>query len=49
MTPVTGAYGFSMASNYNRLARPPVLFARDGEVRAVVRRESIEDLLRLEP
>ncbi len=49
VTPVTGAYGFSMASNYNRLARPPVLFARDGEVRVVVRRERIEDLLRLEP
>ena len=49
VTPVTGAYGFSMASNYNRVPRPPVLFAADGDVRVVVRREQIEDLLRLEP
>jgi diaminopimelate decarboxylase len=48
-TPVTGAYGFSMASNYNRLPRPPVVFVRDGTARVVVRRERIEDLLRLEP
>ncbi len=47
-TPVTGAYGFSMASNYNRVGRPPVVFVRDGEARLVVRRETIEDLLRLE-
>ncbi len=47
-TPVTGAYGFSMASNYNRLGRPPVVFVRDGAARAVVRRETIDDLLRLE-
>ncbi|HUY06075.1 MAG TPA: diaminopimelate decarboxylase [Acidimicrobiales bacterium] len=49
ITPVTGAYGFSMASNYNRVCRPPVLFVADGEVKVVVRRETIEDLLRLEP
>ncbi len=48
-TPVTGAYGYSMASNYNRLGRPPVVFVRDGTARVVVRRETIEDLLRLEP
>ncbi len=48
-TPVTGAYGFSMASNYNRVGRPPVLFVRGGAVREVVRRETVEDLLRLEP
>ncbi|MCU1491142.1 MAG: Diaminopimelate decarboxylase [Acidimicrobiaceae bacterium] len=48
-TPVTGAYGHSMASNYNRLGRPPVLFVRGGEARVVVRRETVEDLLRLEP
>jgi diaminopimelate decarboxylase len=47
-TPVTGAYGWSMASNYNRLARPPVMFVRNGEARVVVRREGIEDLLRLD-
>lgn len=48
-TPVTGAYGFSMASNYNRLGRPPVVFVRGGHARVVVRREEIADLLRLEP
>jgi diaminopimelate decarboxylase len=46
---VTGAYGFSMASNYNRVCRPPVVFVRDGRATVVVRRETIEDLLRLEP
>jgi diaminopimelate decarboxylase len=47
-TPVTGAYGYSMASNYNRVLRPPVVFVSDGRARAVVRRETIEDLLALE-
>ncbi|MGH9297269.1 MAG: diaminopimelate decarboxylase, partial [Acidimicrobiales bacterium] len=47
--PVTGAYGFAMASNYNRVGRPPVVFVRDGSARVVVRRETVEDLLRLEP
>ena len=45
-TPVTGAYGHSMASNYNKLTRPPVVFAADGTARLVVRRETYEDLLR---
>jgi diaminopimelate decarboxylase len=45
-TPVTGAYGHSMASNYNKLTRPPVVFVRDGEARLVVRRETYGDLLR---
>ncbi|MGD0742932.1 MAG: diaminopimelate decarboxylase [Acidimicrobiales bacterium] len=49
VTPVTGAYGFSMASNYNRLGRPAVVFVRDGRARCVVRRETVGDLLRLEP
>lgn len=44
-TPVTGAYGHSMASNYNKLTRPPVLFVRDGAARLVVRRETYEDLV----
>jgi diaminopimelate decarboxylase len=43
--PVTGAYGHSMGSNYNKLGRPPVVFVRDGEARLVVRRESYDDLL----
>lgn len=44
-TPVTGAYGHSMASNYNKLPRPPIVFVRDGEARLVVRRETYDDLL----
>jgi diaminopimelate decarboxylase len=47
-TPVTGAYSHSMASNYNRLPRPAVVFVRDGHARVVVRRETPDDLLRLE-
>ncbi|MGZ4740575.1 MAG: diaminopimelate decarboxylase [Ilumatobacteraceae bacterium] len=47
-TPVTGAYGYSMASNYNMLTRPPVVFAGNGTARPVLRRESMEDLLRCE-
>ena len=44
-TPVTGAYGYSMASNYNKVPRPAVVFVRDGAARVVVRRESLDDLL----
>jgi diaminopimelate decarboxylase len=47
-TPVTGAYGHSMASNYNKVPRPPVVFVADGEAREVVRRETLDDLLRLD-
>jgi diaminopimelate decarboxylase len=47
-TPVTGAYGHSMGSNYNKVLRPPVVFARDGDARLVVRRETHDDLLRLD-
>jgi diaminopimelate decarboxylase len=43
-TPVTGAYGYSMANNYNGVPRPPVIFCRDGDARVVVRRETYEDL-----
>lgn len=43
--PVTGAYGQSMGSNYNKITRPPVVFCRDGDARLVVRRESFDDLL----
>ncbi|HAX81066.1 MAG TPA: diaminopimelate decarboxylase [Actinobacteria bacterium] len=45
-TPVTGAYGHSMGSNYNKMPRPAVVFARSGDARVVVRRESPEDLIR---
>lgn len=41
---VTGAYNYSMASNYNRLPRPPVIMVRDGEARVAVRRETYEDI-----
>ena len=47
-TPVTGAYGYSMASNYNRVPRPAVVFVADGVARVVLRRETFEDLARLE-
>lgn len=43
---VTGAYNYSMASNYNRLPRPPVIMVKEGRSRVVVRRESYEDLIR---
>ncbi len=45
-TPVTGAYGHSMGSNYNKVPRPPVVFVMDGQARLVVRRERYDDLLR---
>ena len=44
-TPVTGAYGHSMGSNYNKILRPAVVFCRDGDARMVVRRETYDDLL----
>ena len=45
-TPVTGAYGHSMGSNYNKVRRPAVVFVADGRARLVVRRESYDDLMR---
>jgi diaminopimelate decarboxylase len=47
-TPVTGAYGHSMGSNYNHVLRPAVVFVADGDAREVVRRETFEDLVRRE-
>lgn len=46
--PVTGAYGYSMASNYNKVPRPAVVFVHQGKSRLVVRRETLEDLTRLD-
>ena len=46
--PATGAYGRSMASNYNHVPRPSVVAVKDGKARIIVRRESIEDLLALD-
>jgi diaminopimelate decarboxylase len=43
-TPATGAYGYSLANNYNGVPRPPVIFCRAGHARMVVRRESYDDL-----
>jgi diaminopimelate decarboxylase len=45
VTPVTGAYGYAMANNYNGVPRPPVIFCRDGDARVVVRRETYADLM----
>ncbi|MDA8393073.1 MAG: diaminopimelate decarboxylase [Actinomycetota bacterium] len=48
-TPVTGAYGYSMASTYNRVPRPAVVFVSpEGEPRVVLRRETAQDLMSLE-
>ncbi|MBQ8383013.1 MAG: diaminopimelate decarboxylase [Clostridia bacterium] len=41
---VTGAYNYSMASNYNRVPRPAMIFVKDGEDRLVIRRETYEDV-----
>lgn len=48
VTPATGAYHRSMASNYNHVPRPPVIAIKGGQARIIVRRESEEDLLRLD-
>jgi len=47
-TPVTGAYAHSMASNYNKVVRPAVVFVHEGSARLVVRREDFDDLVRLD-
>ena len=44
----TGAYGYSMANNYNRISKPAVVFAKDGRARIVIKRENYLDQLRLE-
>jgi diaminopimelate decarboxylase len=46
--PATGAYGRSMASNYNHIPRPAVVAVKDGVARLITRRESISDLLSLD-
>jgi len=46
--PVTGAYCRSLASNYNHVGRPPVIAVCDGQARVIVRRETVDDLLRLD-
>ena len=44
-TPVTGAYGYTMASNYNRVTKPAVVMVKDGQARLILRRETFADLL----
>jgi diaminopimelate decarboxylase len=44
----TGAYGRSMASNYNHVPRPPVVAVSEGAARVIVRRETVDDLLALD-
>jgi diaminopimelate decarboxylase len=46
--PATGAYGYAMASNYNKAPRPAVVLVRGGEAHEIVRRETFDDLIRLE-
>ncbi len=48
VTPATGAYGYSMASNYNRQPRPAVVMVKDGSAKIIIRRESYEDLIELD-
>jgi diaminopimelate decarboxylase len=42
----TGAYNYSMASNYNRIPRPAVVMIKDGVDKLVVKRETYEDILK---
>jgi diaminopimelate decarboxylase len=46
--PATGAYGYTMASNYNKMRRPAIVLVKDGADRLIVRRETYEDLVRLD-
>jgi diaminopimelate decarboxylase len=48
VTPATGAYGYVMANNYNRIPKPAVVMVKDGQARVIIRRETYEDLVRLE-
>jgi diaminopimelate decarboxylase len=46
--PATGAYTYSMANNYNRITRPPIVLVEDGKATEIVRRETQDDLLRFD-
>jgi len=48
VTPATGAYGYSMSSNYNGQTRPAVLFVKDGAAQVIIKRETYEDLVHLQ-
>jgi diaminopimelate decarboxylase len=47
-TPSTGAYGYAMANNYNRQPRPGVILVKEGKVKTIIRRETYDDLIRLD-
>jgi diaminopimelate decarboxylase len=47
-TPSTGAYGYAMANNYNRQPRPGVILVKEGRAKAIIRRETYDDLIRLD-
>lgn len=47
-TPSTGAYGYAMANNYNRQPRPSVILVKEGKVKTLIRRETYDDLIRLD-
>jgi len=42
----TGAYNYSMSSNYNRIPRPAVVLVKDGKARVIVKREDYNDIIR---
>jgi diaminopimelate decarboxylase len=42
----TGAYNYSMSSNYNRLPKPAVVMVKGGKTRVAVKRETLEDIIR---
>ena len=42
----TGAYNYSMSSNYNRVPRPEVLMVKDGSIRTIIKRETYEDVVK---
>lgn len=44
----TGAYGYAMANNYNRIPRPAVVFVENGEAKLVIKRETYEDIIKLD-
>lgn len=48
VVPATGAYTYSMASNYNRIARPPIVMVEGGRDTVIVQRETVDDLLRFD-
>ena len=42
----TGAYNYSMSSNYNRIPKPATVFINNGESRVVIKRETLDDIIR---